>query len=395
MQLKRYVILLLLGNCLAGFCQSGQLTDAARISVLTCGPGEDLYSAFGHSAFRVLDAPQGIDLVYNYGTFDFDAPNFYSNFARGKMVYSLSVSNFTDFLYTYQYEKRWVREQILDLDPTEEYALFNFLQNNSRPGNRDYRYEFLFDNCSTKIPEALKTVLGNKLEFREGHLSTQASFRELIQQNLRTNTWSSFGIDLALGAVIDRKATVRQHMFLPVYVLRQLNNTNLEGKPLVKEERVILDQADRDNGLLFTNSPLFWLGLLLIFTVIITYIDVKNNVRSRWLDFILFLLTGATGLLICFLWFLTDHTATAANFNILWAFPLNLVACYFLFQRHNLPKRFSVYIAILVLLLLIAGVLWIAGVQSFSPLMGVLLFTLAIRYAFLYYYVKTVKLKNT
>ncbi len=391
MQLKRYVILLILGNCLVGFCQSRQLTPAARISVLTCGPGEDLYSAFGHSAFRVQDAPQGIDVVYNYGTFDFDAPNFYSNFARGKMLYSLSISKFTDFLYTYQYENRWVREQILDLDSTQEKDLYNFLLNNSKPENRDYRYDFLFDNCSTKIPDVLKIVLGSNLEFREGHLKTQATFRELIQQNLHPNTWSSFGIDLALGSVIDRQATVREHMFLPIYVMRQLNNSSLGGKPLVKREMGILDQVNGNiQAGFFTTSPLFWLGLLLVFTLVITYIDIKNNTRSKWLDIFIFCLTGVLGLLICFLWFLTDHRATVANFNILWAFPINLVIGYYLVQ-HPLSAWLSGYFAILLLLLLLSVILWIMGVQSFSPLLGVLLLSLAVRYTFLYHFVKKVQ----
>lgn len=386
-------MLLVLVNCLAGFSQSRKVSPAAQISVLTCGPGKDLYSAFGHSAFRVEDPAQGIDVVYNYGTFDFNAPNFYSNFARGKLLYSLSVSTFTDFLYTYQYENRWVKEQILDLGIPEKNALFQFLQNNSKPENRDYAYDFLFDNCSTKIPDVLKTVLGNTLEFREDHLGNRATFRELIQQNLSPNSWSAFGIDLALGSVIDRKATVREHMFLPIYVLIQLKNTTLEGRPLVKRERVILDLENRSNGSFFTTSPLFWLGLLLFLTLMITYIDLKNDARSKWLDFFHFLLTGAVGFLIFFLWFLTEHKATVYNFNILWAVPLNVAACYYVARSKILPYWFHAYFGGLIFLLLTVILLWILGVQSFSPLLGILLFTLAVRYAFLYHHIKKVQPK--
>ena len=385
MQVKGSISLVFLWLSFTGFSQSAGVTPDAQISVITCGPGQELYASFGHSAFRVQDPDLGIDWVYNYGTFDFEAPNFYLNFARGRLLYSLTGSKFSDFLYTYQLENRWVREQILHLGLVEKNELFRFLENNRKPDNRDYKYDYLYDNCSTKIPDVLKDVLGEQLTFKQDHIEEGATFRALIQQNLRTNSWSSFGIDLALGAVIDKKASVLEHMFLPIYVLEQLNNATLGNRPLVERERTILENRVNKPGHYFTASPLFWLLLLLIFTAIITYIDFKNSVRSRWLDFFLFLLTGVIGLIIFFLWFLTDHSATAANLNILWAFPFNILASWFVVRKTTqLPPWFSRYVRALTGLLLLVALLWLLGVQRFSPLLILLLSTLSIRYVFLY-----------
>jgi len=366
-------------------CQSQfrELTTNSEISVITCGAGNELYTAFGHSAFRVQDHELGIDYVYNYGTFNFNAPNFYSNFARGRMLYALSKQRFENFLYNYQLEQRWVKEQLLTLNEQQKNDLFRFLETNNLPENRDYLYDFLYDNCSTKMPDILKEVLGNSLTFNEEHLQELYTFRSLIQQNLKTNSWASFGIDLALGAKIDKTASAKDHMFLPEYVLKQLNNTSLDDKPLVTRERSILDIEHIETGYYFTTSPLFWLLMLAIFTAVITFIDYKNNTRSRFLDFIIFLVPGLIGLLIFFLWFFTDHTATELNFNILWAFPFNVVVAFFVMRNSKLPGWLYNYILALSILLGVVLLIWVLGLQRFSPLIVIVLLSLAIRYGFL------------
>lgn len=369
-----------------GISLQAQLSEDSQISILTCDSGQDLYSSFGHSAFRVRDSANGINWVYNYGTFDFNTPNFYYKFAKGKLLYSLSVSTFSDFLFTYEMENRWVKEQLLNLSKEEKNELFRFLENNRKPQNRDYKYDFLFDNCATKLPEVLKKVLGNDIQFHGEHLKNNFSFRDLIHQNLLTNSWSSFGIDLALGSVIDREAAPEEYMFLPKYVMLQMQNTSLDGMPLVLRERSVLEYSDKRFHNNFGTSPLFWLLLLLLFTLTISYIDLRNGTRSRWLDFFLFLTTGVAGLLIFFLWFMTDHSATAINFNILWAFPFNIAACYFLLRKDRIPKWMGKYILMLLVLMTITLLLWIFQIQHFSPLISVVFATLGLRYALLYRY---------
>jgi len=386
-QFKKLYFLNVLWIAFFGFSLQAQLSDNTQISIITCDSGQELYASFGHSAFRVQDTAKGINWVYNYGTFDFNTPNFYSKFARGKLLYSLSVSKFSDFLFTYELENRWVKEQILNLNLEEQNALFRFLENNRKPENRDYKYDFLFDNCATKLPEILKKVLGNKLDFHGEHLKNHFTFRDLIQQNLLTNSWSSFGIDLALGSVIDREAEPEEYMFLPKYVMLQMNNTTLSQSPLVLRERTVLDYNDKRFSRNFGTTPLFWLLLLLLFTLSISYIDLRNGTRSRWLDFFLFLITGSAGLLIFFLWFLTDHSSTANNFNILWAFPFNIAACYFLLRKDRIPKWMGKYILALLVLMAATLLIWIFQIQQFSPLITVVFAILGHRYALLYRYI--------
>jgi hypothetical protein len=139
MKLKIILIFIAIWAPFPGFAQVSVLSEIAQISVITCGPGRDLYASFGHSAFRVQDSAQGIDYVYNYGTFDFNAPNFYYNFAIGRPIFILSASKFSDFLYSYQLENRWVKEQILALTSFEKNDLFRFLENNRKLENRSYK----------------------------------------------------------------------------------------------------------------------------------------------------------------------------------------------------------------------------------------------------------------
>ncbi|MGI9545883.1 MAG: DUF4105 domain-containing protein [Flavobacteriaceae bacterium] len=390
MRSKLHCLILLFFCCYTAICQTPGLSPEAQISVITCGPGNELYTAFGHSAFRVQDAEMGLDLVYNYGTFDFNAPNFYMNFARGKPIFTLSRSRFVNFLYTYQLESRWVKEQILDLDTEEKNRIFLFLEDNYKPENRNYKYDYIKENCSTKIPEVLSEVLGTSLVFKEDHLNESKSFRELMQSHLLWNSWGSIGIDLGLGAVIDREASPIEHMFLPDYVLLQMNNTTLEGKPLVDRQRTILDLNNGQEMHFFTSSPLFWVLLLCIFTVTITFIDIRNQTRSRRLDFVLFSMSGALGILIVFLWFFTDHNAAALNFNILWAFPVNTVIAFYVLRKEILPAWIPKYVNIVLVLLIILVILWLAGLQGFHPLALLIALTLGIRYLFLYFYFKKV-----
>lgn len=384
--MKQYLLVLLLSftGMLSTICaQDIQLGPESRISVLTCGPGSDLYSKFGHTAFRVQDPALGLDWVYNYGTFDFDQPNFYLKFARGQLDYALSRQQFPNFLYVYQLESRWVREQWLDLQPAERQEVFEFLEENYRPQNRFYKYSFLRENCATKIPDILQQSLSGELQIASDEERLDKTFRDLIQSNLHTNSWSSFGIDLALGARIDRGATAKERQFLPEYVMEQLTGAVYNGKPLIAYDRVVLDLESPDTLLYFTATPLFWLLVLLILTIAITWIDFKNKSRSRLMDGVLFLLTGLAGLFLFFLWFLTDHQDTVWNANLLWAFPANLLLGYLLLVRAEAPAWVPNYLKGLAAAIGVCALLWLFGIQVFSPLVLVIWLTLFLRIAFL------------
>ncbi len=372
-------------SCLSVFVLDAQgipqLSNQAQISIMTCGAGDELYSAFGHTAFRVQDSVLGLDIVYNYGTFDFDRPNFYLNFAKGKLIYSLSRSSFERFLFEYEYEKRWVREQILDVTAAEANQLFQFFENNYRPENRDYLYDPLFNNCSNIVAVVLKAQFGDGIAFGGNHLKKQYTFRQLVREFLPTNSWGAFGIELAFGGITDRTTKVPEQMFAPYYAMHQLTNTTKSGNPLVKRERTILDYPEPSNRSTFMTSPLFWFSLLLLFVLMITYLDIRHGTRNRWLDFVLFLISGLAGMSILLLWLATDHVVTQNNFNFLWLLPGNAIVAFFLLSKEKatwLPKYLWFALGCMGLML----VIWILRVQVLSPLNIPLMLILAIRYAF-------------
>lgn len=388
MKHKFLLFLLVLSAFLPVKAQSPQLSEKSQISLITCAAGDEIYTAFGHSAFRVQDPVLGIDVVYNYGTFDFKQPNFYLNFTKGRMIYSLSRRSFDDFLFEYELEKRWVKEQILDINLEQRNALLAFFEENYLPQNRDYLYDPLLNNCSSITGTILKDQYGDALVFDGSYLDKQYTFRQLVRQFLNINSWSMFGIDLAFGSPVDRKATVQEHMFLPYYAMEQLNHTTLNGKPMVKRERTILDYNEHTHETFFPLTPGFWFMLLLAFTGVITYFDHKHHTRSRWLDFSLFFITGVAGTLLLLLWVAADHTSTPYNFNILWAFPANAVVAFLIALPAKLPQWGPNYLKGQLALMLLTLVLWIFKVQVFSPMILLLFGTLALRYLYLIRYSK-------
>ncbi len=391
MQFKKFIPFLFVAFTALGFAQEGMLSPLSKISLLTIGPGDEVYSKYGHSGFRIQDPSIGVDRIYDYGGFDFDAPFFIWKFARGKLDYNMSGYKFKSFFNAYQQENRWVREQTLNLTQDQRNELFAFLQNNYRKENRNYRYDFLFDNCATKIPEVLKNGLGDQLKFNFDHLENQYTFRQLIHQNLDENDWQTFGIDLALGSIIDKKATPWEHQFLPLYVSEQFANTTVNGQDFVSSDELLITAKPIQNKGLFILKPLFWLILLLLAVVVLTYLDHKKNKRTRWLDFSLFLITGLAGLLIFFLWFLTDHTFTKDNFNLLWAFPINLILAFLLLKSKTPANWVMKLLWVLIAFIAIAVILWLLKIQIFSPLLVFILVALTIRYLYLIHFFKQIK----
>jgi len=377
------------------FAQNIHLSPKAEITVITCGPGEELYSTFGHSAFRVHDVNNKLDRVYNYGTFNFNTPNFYLKFTQGKLLYELRAYNFGNFLQSYFREKRWVKGQVLELTPQEKQEIFDFLENNAKPENRAYHYDFFYDNCSTRIYNVLEKNLGDKLIFDNHFEEEGLTHRQLIQRYLGDLPWSDFGIDLALGSVIDRKANSKEYMFLPDYVLKALDKVQIkEGNkqlPFVKRnEDILLDFNDKVVTKTFF-TPLLVFSLLALLVLYLTYQDYKKKKRNRILDFIIFFVTGLTGVVVLLLWFATDHQATADNFNILWAFAPNLI---FAFISKKNSRMSYYYIFTLLGLLDLLLILWIFKVQVFSTGLFPILALLYIRYLYLWAYFKNLKFKR-
>ena len=384
---KIYFLLILLFAFEVTQAQDYLLSENAEISVLTVGPGSELNDAFGHSAFRIKDVSRGLDVVYGYGQYDFDSPNFYLKFAQGQLNYLISKTDFNRFYQVYIYYNRSIKAQVLNLSQVEKQKLYDFLLNNYKLENRRYLYEFFFDNCATKIKEVTNTSVNNSIVFNKPKDFEDATFRTLIYQNVKKNSWGSFGIDLALGSVIDRQATPEEHMFLPenIYRFFEVATIGNGDRPLVSQNHILFNKKEQYVSNSFLTSPLFIIGIIGFFIIFITFKDYKNGTRSNWLDVSLFALTGVIGIIILLLWFATDHTGTHQNYNLLWAFVLNIFVIGQLFRKTP-SAWFSKYLKFLVIMLCLLTLHWSIGVQVFAIGLIPLLVALFIRYLYLIQY---------
>lgn len=301
------------------------LSAKAEISVLTLGPTQtELYSAFGHSAIRVYDPELGIDDAYNWGVFDFDQPNFYLNFARGYLYYKLGVYPYDRFRDYYIYYNRYVHEQPLNLTQAQKQKLYEYLVWNSQPENQNYRYNYFYNNCATKVRDVFSTVFGDSVHFDGSHIKTDYSIRDLTDIYLAQQPWGDLGIDICLGLPMDKKASPSEYMFLPDYIEAGFNHATISGKPLVKETISVYESRDEEVKASLIH-PLVAFTVFALLTIVLSQWDLKRKKISRWFDIILFSVLGIVGLLLFFLWFFTDHQAAAINFNLLWALPTHCV----------------------------------------------------------------------
>ncbi len=363
------------------------LSESAAVSVLTMGPGTNLNDSFGHSAFRISDTNQNIDVVYNYGVYNFDTPNFYLKFVKGQLMYQLDRTDFSLFYQHYSDQDRWIKEQVLNLTLKEKQELFDFLQKNYLPENRKYIYDFFFENCATRIRDVLAGVLKNKLVFDKNFVSKTHTFRQLIQKNVHWNSWGSFGMDLAIGAVVDRNASNWEHQFLPEYIFKALEKGQIKrglgATDLVKKTSILNKKTAKEKSETLLMSPFFIISLLAFIILGVTFKDYQNNSRSRWMDGGLYALTGIIGVFLLLLWFATDHFATQNNYNLLWAVPLSLFFVIEIAKRN--PKYWlKKYIMFQILMLLLLSIHWITGVQSYPVALLPLLIALSIRYIFIF-----------
>ncbi|WP_291784314.1 DUF4105 domain-containing protein [Cecembia sp.] len=358
-----------------------------QISLLTCDPGEELYSAFGHSAIRVLDKESNEDLVFNYGTFDFNTPFFYVKFTQRTLDYMLSVSSYERFLYEYNYYERGIREQVLDLNQEQAQKVVTFLKINYLPENRFYRYDFFYDNCATRIRDVFESVLGRQLDWNEESDPPRKTFRNLIDEYVYPLPWADFGIDLALGSVIDVYASEREKQFLPDYMEAAFARAKIVGdgptRPLVKSDHVVLQFEERDAGMDFFNPYIVW-WLLAIGAMVLTYVGSKKARLFKGFDIVFFSVLGLLGLLILGLWFFTFHSQTKYNWNIIWAFPGHLLMAIAMLRNIMRPWLKKYYLFALIMANL-ALVFWLFGVQSFHPSIIPILLVVILRTNFLYY----------
>ena len=355
--LKNTFILFLL--LLISEINTGQkLSPYAEISILTCAPGNELYSTFGHSAIRIKDPVLRLDEVYNYGTFNFETPGFYTKFIRGKLDYMLSVSPYRYFIIPYKQNKRAIKEQQLNLSYNQKNKIFEALKINALPENKYYRYDFLKDNCATRVLKVFEDILKDSLLLPSSPDYNNLTYREMLMPYLQGKDWERFGINLALGRPVDKIVTIKESAFLPDYLEKLISETKIiSGKEevnFVKNEINIYTPADKiaEKSLPYTPSRVFWILLLAVLSL--TIFEIKYGKYFLTLDKTIFFVFGFTGLNILFLWFATEHSSVINNQNIIWASPLFFISA-FLLRKNNkkyLKNFFLAYTGIIILVFL-------------------------------------------
>jgi hypothetical protein len=356
------------------FCQNGvplYLSEHTRVSLLTSSPGEDLYAQFGHSAIRITDTLSGQDLVFNYGLFDFNTPGFYVKFIRGKLPYQLGIQRFDAFLNAYIEENRQCRELEINLNEKERLALINFLSVNYLPENREYPYDFFFDNCATRI----RDILENKFQanYPDTSLVKKASFRHFLAQYVGQNSWINVGFYLILGLPADAIATFRDEMFLPDYLEKHLENAFLSGQLLAKNKITILYQNQPEKSVSFLPSPILISCLLFFIALIFTFYHTKR--WTKIFDTVFFSLISLSGMLFVFMWVGTDHFVTHKNMNLLWANPLYILVIFNLYLGKN--GKYLLFFLLTLNLTVLTG--WKMLPQEFHIAMIPLIFTSVLR----------------
>jgi hypothetical protein len=324
-----------------------------RISLLTCSAGDELFTVWGHSALRVTDSSKGTDTVYNYGSFDFDAAGFYVKFARGNMQYFVSAATFDSFVYEYKYFKRGIIEQHLNLTCAEKQQLAAALSENAKEENKYYLYNFLYDNCSTRLRDIVaKNTLAAPV-FKK-ILTGKKNIWNLIHEGLDQNhkTWSRLGIDILLGSKMDQLSTDKQAMFLPDYLMQGFDSAHIGNKLLVDNKQVVLPAESENNNAGI--SPLIVFSILFVVIAIGSFI--KSIASSRFFiffDFILFFTTGLLGILLLFLWFGRIDTVCGNNYNVLWALPTHAIVAFLLNKSKSWLKTYWLITALLLFLTLL------------------------------------------
>jgi len=305
--------------------QSMTNPDRIQISLLTCSPGKEVWAQYGHTAIRYYDKESGEDLAINYGIFSLDQTYFIPRFVLGMTDYRMGVQPMDMFLAQYSYEGRGVVEQVLNLSAEDKEVIYKALQENMKPENVVYRYNYFFDNCTTRARDMLVNHLHGKVVYPPAE--EDATFRSMIHKWNNKYEWSQFGEDLLLGVNADRKTTKSEQQFLPENLRSDFDKARYNGKPLVKETNVLLDAETEVAEPVFPLSPL---SIALIFAVIslvmILFSYRRQQVYWAW-DLALMLTSGLMGI-IFFVMIFSQHPCVSLNFILLFFNPLPLFFLY-------------------------------------------------------------------
>lgn len=320
--MKRTALLSVLFTMLLCQFTRAQVSDSADVYLLTCAPGNATYSIYGHTALRISVRGTSIDRVYNWGIFDFSTPNFAFRFAKGRLDYMLGSYGYDIFINEYVTEGRAVWSQTLNLTTEEKEKLFALINENLKPENVKYRYDFFFDNCATRIRDILVASASDTIIFPVKE--KQQTFRQLIDPNQKVLPWIDFGADMLLGLQADKKASVADEMFLPAYLMDNLSASvivhgNSRG-PIAGQAIKVVDLPAVSTGAR-PWMPLLVFSLVLLFVILVTFIP-GSSLPGRITDIVLYIIYSVLALLLIFTNFFSEHDALHYNLLILGINPL-------------------------------------------------------------------------
>lgn len=354
--------------------------DSIRISLLTCAAGEEIYSLFGHTAIRYENPARGIDAVFNYGLFDFSAPNFVLRFALGETDYRLGATDYEYFAAEYGYLERDVWQQELNLTPREKRKLVALLEENYRPENRVYRYNFFYDNCATRPRDLIEKSIDGSLHYAADMTSTDTgtSFRDLLHRYSEGHPWSRFGMDLCMGSQADKPISRRTMMFVPFCLQADFRQARIAGhkketaadkekiaaeseaqeRPLVLREEKIVDTGSEEAGQPADGfTPMHAALLLLMLTAAATIYGLRRQ-KTLWVaDLVLFFAAGTAGCILAFLALFSQHPAVSPNYLLFVFHPFHLFCLPWMLNRVR-KRRKSRYMQANFVVLTLFILLW-------------------------------------
>ncbi|WP_375338157.1 DUF4105 domain-containing protein [Bacteroides sp. ET336] len=357
-KIRIFLSLLIIWGSMLSYAQK---RDSIQFSLLTCSPGTEIYSLFGHTAIRYQNYTQNKDIVFNYGMFSFSSPNFIYRFVKGETDYQLGVNDFRSFEAEYMFRGSSVYQQILNLTYEEKLKLQNLLFTNYLPQNRVYRYNYFYDNCTTRARDQIEKCIDGDVEYPNS--VPDKTFRGIIHEFTKGFDWEEFGIDLCLGAGADKPIGIRQQMFSPFYMRSFaesafIKDENGNTRPLVLKEEVIVDADTVDAAeSSFSFSPIACATFFLFLNVVIAFVQIVRKKIYWFWDLILYLSQGLAGCIIAFLFFFSTHPTVDSNWLILLFNPIPLF--YLPFMVYNDIKRKkdkwhvinSVYLTLFILIL--------------------------------------------
>lgn len=347
--------------------------EKASISLITVYPGKAIYSAFGHSAFRITDGRKKRDLLYNFGTFDFSDPSFIAKFVQGQLNYYLDIEKFKwAYKFYSEYEDRTMIEQTLNMNEEEIKSISDFLEKNAEPENKYYKYDFIKDNCSSRIRTVLDSALGGKIQYSSEVIQRihKTSYRSFIRSYLSGHPWFDLGIELALGRITDRPVSEEESFFLPLLVMDILDKSRAEdGRNLVSKTEVIYKSSSPEKPAPRILTPPFILfSALLIFEAALFIFNNKKIKKSgKGFELLAVIVNFLFGLLLFYLWFISDHSATKENFDILWCSPLNIIFIISFFLKNK--TFFKIFCGFQAAMCIFFFIILAAGIEKSCPQM--------------------------